>query len=112
MDDNKKLATLEWAIECLRPYRSQPNTPEHEHLIALKAMAIELRARRPERGGAVLNAMTYAVEAAQRSKANIGYVEVGHMQHIAEGLLGRWWPVVKLSLERFSGEGDAKDRIG
>lgn len=112
MDDNKKLAALEWVIEGLRPWRSKPGTLQNDHLEAFKAMATEIRARQPTRGGAVLDAMTHAVDAAQRSKANIGYIEIGHMQHIAEGLLGRWWPVVKLSLQRFSGEGDAKDRIG
>lgn len=114
MDDKQKLATLEWAIECLRSYRALPGTPENGHYDTFKHMAAEIRAREPERINTVLRAMTDAVDAAKRSRSRIGgYLEIGHMQHISEGLLGRWWPTVKMALEKLSTEEKrGEDRIG
>lgn len=99
ISDDDKLAAVERLIEDFRWARKDPAVPEHATYLALKAIATDLRAPKVEAKGRALQSLGFQVDAARAFKARIGYVEVGHMQAMAEALMAHW-PAVKKALSR------------
>ena len=50
--------------------------------------------------GRVRAAMTDQINRANRTKAKLGYFEIGNMAAITEALCGRWWKTVDRALDR------------
>ena len=98
MTPEVKLATVERLIEDFRWARSDPMVPEHQTYNALKALAVELRAQSPRASNKALQVLSMPIEHAQRFKACMGYIDMGHHQAISEALIGQW-PVVRRALE-------------
>lgn len=99
----EKLAIVEALIEAHRWARSDPAVPEHRTWEALKAIAADLRADEPRVASKALETLDYRIDRARQQKARLGYYEIGHLQGIAEELIGRW-PVVRKALERYQQE--------
>ena len=98
LTDAEKIYVVESIIEDLKA-----RAPFDTRLPELKKLATFLRAQRPSSVPKVLEALEFQVCSALRSKARLGYIEVGHWQAIAEGLLAHW-PVVRKALEKFGEE--------
>lgn len=95
-----KLETLGAVIRLLHAERPAFSA----EIAVLREIEVGLRAETPRHIGRVLEAMTFQVEMAQRSKARLGFIDNGNMQTLVEGLLGRWWPVVERALQQFEKE--------
>ena len=93
-----KLEVIEHLIETTRLARSNPELAEHHIHLVLKALARDLRAALPGAAGATLSTLEFAVNAARRSQAQLGFLEVGHQQAIATRVLAHW-PVIRLALQ-------------
>lgn len=72
-------------------------TRSSDEAAVLKEIAADLRASQSGKNR-VANALAYHIDAALRTKARTGYIEVGHYQAIATGLIAHW-PVVRRALE-------------
>jgi hypothetical protein len=96
----EKLAAVERLIVDLRWARNDPALPEHKTLAALKAIALDLRGQHAGAPRRTLDALTFQINSAARSKARVGHVEIGHLQAVAECLTAHW-SVVRQALERF-----------
>lgn len=94
----EKLAVVERMIEAHRWARSAPGTKEQETWLALRAIASDVRATLPTAPGRTLQALSFQVDSARRSRARIGYLDVSHQQAVAEALLAHWL-VVRRALE-------------
>lgn len=101
-----KIAAVDRLIHDLRWLRDLPNHPQYVEYQALKEIHADLVAETPKEITKVLGAIAFQVESARKSKARIGIIEIGNMQTLAEGMMGRWWPVVKKALERFEEASD------
>lgn len=94
-----KLAAIERCIEDFREARNHPETLEHETLVALKAIALDLRARLDTAPSVT------EVEVERRIRAVLACP-----QHLSESSARAWalvheittrWPTIKQALEKF-----------
>lgn len=88
--DDEKLGAVEAAIEELRWARNEPDIPEHRRLAALKSIAEDLRATKPEASSKALNVVEQHINAAKRKKERFGYLEVGSYRSVCEAVLAHW----------------------
>lgn len=95
-----KLETLGAVIRLLHAERPAFSA----EIEVLREIEVGLRAEAPRQIGRVLEAMTFQIEIAKRSKARLGFIEIGNIQTLAEGLCGRWWPTVERALQQFEKE--------
>lgn len=98
MTVEEKIDVVETLIEEYRWARNVETAPEHRIYGALKEIATDLRAATPAARSKVVDALRFQVDSAKRGKARIGYMEIGHMQALAEAVLAHW-AVIKLALE-------------
>jgi len=101
--DAEKILVVERLVEALRlaGARANPGTPEHRDYLVLKAVAADLRAMLPETAHTALRSLQHQVNAAQRQKARLGFVEVGLQQGLAAAAVAHW-PAVRMALARAS----------
>ena len=95
--DEQKIEALERAIIGERQATGVRNE-------VLAAVAADLRAATAERVSGTLRSLQFQVDSARRSKARLGYMDVGHQQAMAEALLAHW-PAVRAALKRFEEQG-------
>jgi len=97
----EKIALLEQMIRENRPARNLPaDNPDHRRLTVLKAIAADIRADLQETRKKVLEALTFQIVAARRQKGQIGYMEIGMQQAVAEATLAHW-PAIRRTLLRY-----------
>lgn len=96
-----KIAAVDRILQDMRWVRDMPNDPQYRAYQALKEVYADLLAEKPKEITKVLQAISFQVEVARKSKARCGMIELGNQKTLAEGISGRWWPVVKKALERF-----------
>ena len=106
--DEEKLEVLEDILDETRT--SGTWSCDEDEADVLKSICAEIRAgsKPPSQ---TLEALSFQVNAATRTKARIGYVEVGQFQAVAEGLIAHW-PVVRLALERLAERANEKETAG
>lgn len=99
MSDAEVLTHIESIIEANRDARA-PGHQDADRLAALKQIAKEIRARTADTDGRspLLDALSFHVDAANRSKSRIGYHDVGNLQAVAECVLGNW-PAIRAALK-------------
>lgn len=102
----EKIAVIETLIESVRWARPHETAPEHRTWRVLRAIAADIRAERPEAPSAALDQLSFQVDVARRTKARIGYVEMGQHQAVSECLMA-FWTVVRKALERADKQGAA-----
>ena len=93
----EKLAIVEDLIVVFRWARHHPDEPAHRSWLALKEIASDLRAPLPETKTRALHALGVQVDVARRFRERVGYIEVGHMQAMAEALMAHW-PAISRAL--------------
>lgn len=79
--------------------RAQLRADGGKDWLILKSIAADLRAKSPDVKNRALFALGIQIENARAAKARLGYIEVGHMQAMAEALMAHW-PAVKKALSR------------
>jgi hypothetical protein len=95
-----KLAVLENIIVAMR-YKPAVKLTSHDVAI-IKQIADDVRATIAEKQSQVTEALAFQVQSALKCKARLGYIDVGHQQAVANGLLAHW-PVVRRALEMMAG---------
>jgi hypothetical protein len=99
----EKLAEVEQLVENFRWSRRYPEDPEYQTYLVLKAIAEDLRAPLPATQNKALEVVGFVVNAAMRSKAQLGYLEVGHQQAIADRVM-KYWGTIRSALEQCGGK--------
>lgn len=100
---DEQIAAVDRCLEDFRHARSQPGTLENKTYFALRAIADELRGRKPEACRHTLRLLAARVDAARSVR-----MADGAMRGVAEVLISRW-PTVRQALEKFERE-DANGR--
>jgi len=93
LDD--KLACVEAVIEGYRDAARRPTSDPSIKVLyeTLKAIALDIRAARAatgQDGGHIFAVLKGQVERARRSKAQLGYLEIGHQQALANAMIAHW----------------------
>lgn len=102
-----KLAALDWAIEDLRDWRSEPGSRENEIYRIMKAIRKDLAAQQPgEPGRALLELQRRIADAAPtKGQGSLGFAPEA-LIGLGQTVIG-FWPVVRQALTRFGAEVEA-----
>jgi hypothetical protein len=95
----QKLDVLAGVIGRLCGTGDRTAVPTVDQIAVLRSIEVEIRSQSDRQIGKVLEAMTFQVEMARRSKARLGFIEHGNMQTLAEGICGAWWTTIKHCLQ-------------
>lgn len=107
MTDQEVLEEIDRLIDERRHARPEPNSPDGRAYYALKAVAIDIRARQTDSISKAERILTGAVGVADRGRGPDGY-DMGHLRLLAEAVMGRW-PTIQQAL-RFYFETYPEDR--
>ncbi len=99
MNTDEKIAAIEEMIVAMRWARQYPGHPEHKQLEALKEVAAELRARKPELHGSTRHEIGALVALAVRQPEADGRYRDSYLVGIGQRVIGRW-RVIEFALER------------
>lgn len=102
--DREKLELVEFLITQWRPARSSTIEGERDTYLILKAIADDIRARKPGRAIEVVERIERAINNARASRDRSGY-QPGNLREIAELAIGSWG-TIRLALERLEGGGN------
>lgn len=100
--DAEKLEVIEHFIQQWRPARSSDISGERETYLILKAIASDLRARKPAAPGRARDRLARAITDAKDLKVETGY-RLKDMRRIAETVISEW-PVIRAALEQLEQE--------
>lgn len=97
--EQEKLEVIEHFITQWRPARSSTIEGERDTYLILKAIASDLRSRKPTAPSRARDRLGRAITAAKDLKTDTGY-RARDMRLIAETAISEW-PVIKAALEQF-----------
>lgn len=102
---NDQIDAVTRLLEDFREWRSKPNCPEGQTLLALKQIAKDLRGRLPEASSRALFELQRRIADAAATKTGEGGMgfDVNALAGIGQECIGRW-STIRQSLERFGAE--------
>lgn len=97
--DAEKLEVVEHFLDQWRPARSSDISGERDTFLTLKAIAADIRARKPDAPGRARDRLRRAISDAKDMKTDDGY-RARDLRTIAETVISEW-PVIQRCLEHF-----------
>lgn len=101
--DDEKLEVVDFFCAQWRPARTSTIEGERTTLQILKAIAKDIRARKPAAPSRALDRLARALSDAKDLKLDTGYRD-RDLRQIAETVISEW-PVIKSALEQFEQQG-------
>lgn len=95
--DDEKLSVIERILDDLRTQSGWFPMPGDREV--LKAVCMDYRNRQPETANKAIEVIEFQINSAMRSQAQLGYLDVGHAQAVAERAL-KYWPTIRRALEQ------------